>query len=281
VSDAPVRPRIEVLDPLAPRLEPPVLEVVSPPRLPVGNVALGLAGLAVVGLGLAGLSIGNFVADQFVRSAVLGWTTLAVAGLGGSLLGAGIWREIAGLLRLRAVDGLRARLSDPRTMRDAALAWLETQPEGAAVAPAVRAANDPDAILSLLRAGPVAALRARSEVLGRAAAINVFAVTAAIPSPSLDGLLVAWRGVRLVREVAALHGMRPGVAGTFSLLRRVFFSGATVAAANLAADTAMRAVLGSPLLAHVTGDVAGAGVAARRMVVLARATAASCCPVPD
>ena len=280
MSDAP-RPRIEVLDKLAPRLEAPVPDVVAVPRLPVSNIVLGLAGLAVAGLGLAGLSIGNFVADQFARSVVLGWTTLAVAGVGGGLLGAGIWREIAGLLRLRGVDGLRARLSDPHTMRDAALAWLAAQPEGAAVAPAVRAANDPDAILSLLRTGPVAGLRARSEALGRAAAINVFAVTAAIPSPSLDGLLVAWRGIRLVREVAALHGMRPGVTGTFALLRRVFFSGASVAAANLAADTAMRAVLGSPLLAHVTGDVAGAGVAARRMIVLARATASACCPVPD
>jgi putative membrane protein len=39
-------------------------------------------------------------------------------------------------------------------------------------------------------------------------------------------------------------------------------------------------VLSNPLLAHVFGDMAGAGVAARRMILLARASAAACSPVP-
>jgi putative membrane protein len=55
---------------------------------------------------------------------------------------------------------------------------------------------------------------------------------------------------------------------------------AGVMATDLAVDTLTRAVLSSPLLAHVAGDVAGGGVAARRMIVLARATAAACSPVP-
>jgi putative membrane protein len=50
-------------------------------------------------------------------------------------------------------------------------------------------------------------------------------------------------------------------------------------ATNLAVDSLTRAVLSSPLLEHIAGDVAGAGVAARRMIVLARATAAACAPL--
>jgi putative membrane protein len=53
-----------------------------------------------------------------------------------------------------------------------------------------------------------------------------------------------------------------------------------VVAADLAVNTISNAVLSSPLLQHVAGDVAGAGVAARRMIVLARVTAAACSPVP-
>ena len=68
----------------------------------------------------------------------------------------------------------------------------------------------------------------------------MFAATAAVPSPALDGLLVAWRGARLVRQVAALHGMRPGLFGTFALLRRVLFSAAGVVVADVAANTITR-----------------------------------------
>ncbi|MDE2575702.1 MAG: DUF697 domain-containing protein, partial [Rhodospirillales bacterium] len=144
----------------------------------------------------------------------------------------------------------------------------------------VTAAGDPAAIAALLRAGPVAALRRQAEALGRDAALQVVVATAAIPSPMLDGLLVAWRGVRLVRQVAMLHGMRPGLFATLALLRRTAFSAAAVAAADMAADAITRAVLSSPLAHHVAGEMAGAGVAARRMIVLARATAAACSPLP-
>ena len=100
-----------------------------------------------------------------------------------------------------------------------------------------------------------------------------------MPAPSLDALVVAWRGVRLVRQVAVLHGLRPGGLATLALLRRTVLAAATVAATDVALDTAARAAVSSPLLAHLAGDVAGAGVAARHMVVLARAAAAACSPL--
>jgi hypothetical protein len=59
------------------------------------------------------------------------------------------------------------------------------------------------------------------------------------------------------------------------------FSAAAVAGTDMALDATLRAVLSNPLLRHVAGDVAGAGVAARRMILLARATAAACSPLRE
>ena len=274
-----VRPRIEVLDAAAGRLEPDFTPAAPDVPVSAGTGALAAAGAAVLVLGLAGLSVGNFVADQFARGPALGWATLAVAAAGFGLIGASLLRELRGLLGLRTVDRLRARLADPRTQQAAARDWLATLPDGAALVPAVAAINDPDALMALLRAGPAAALRAQAEALGRAAALAAFVTTAAIPSPGVEAVLVAWRGVRLLRQVAELHGLRPGLLGTVSLVRRALLSGAVVAGTELAAGAATWALLSNPLLAHVAGDVAAGGMAARRMVVLARAADAACSPV--
>ncbi len=279
MSGEKIRPRFELEETPLERLE------VLPPSPPatgrrLGTAGLVLAGLLVLGVGLAALEIGNFIAAQFARNTALGWLTLAVAGAGFGFLGAGLWRELRGLAGLRSVEALRAALADPDTRRDAARAWLKTLPEGPALLPAIEAANDPDSILALLRAGPGTDQRARAQALGRSAATQIFALTAAVPSPALDGLAVAWRGVRLIREIAAVHGMRPGLFGSLSLLRRTAIAAAHTGVANFAADAVVRAAVSNPLLGHVAGDMAGAGIAARRMMALARAAEAACSPLP-
>jgi putative membrane protein len=282
VSEAPVRPRFELEPQPIARLEPeaPLAPVPLASQASAGGVGLAASGVALLVAGFAALQAGNFVAAQFERGPILGWLTLAVALAGFGLLGIGAWRELRGLFGLRHVDRLRAALGDPARATAAALEWLADLPEGAALAGAVRAANDPDAVLALLRAGPVATLRARADQLGRVAALQVFTVAAAVPSPALDGLLVGWRGVRLVRQIAALHGLRPGLFGTLSLLRRVAFTAATVVATDFAADVVMRSLIATPLLERLASDVNGAGLAARRMIVLARATTTACTPLP-
>lgn len=277
-------PRIEVVDEHAPRLELalPELESVPERKRGVGTVALTLAGVVVLGLGLTGLATANFVADQFARAEWLGWLTLGVAAAGFGLVGAGLWRELRGLLALGGVDRLRADLASgvPSRIQAAAVSWAAGVAEAAPMREALRSVNDPDAVLALLRAGPGEALRARADALGRQAAVQMVAGIAAMPSPALDVLLIAWRGVRLVRQVAALYGVRPGLLGTLSLLRRTALSASLVGAAEVLTNTAARAALSNPLLGHALGEMAGAGVAARRMLVLARATAAACDPVP-
>ncbi len=280
--EEPPRPRIELEEAPAERLqaEPP-LELLADPA-PSRRASLVLTGAAVLAAGIGGLSLGNFVLDQFARAAWLGWTTLGVSAVGVGMMGAGVWRDLRGVLALRHVDGLRADLAsgEARRIVSAAMEWATTVPGGPDLLPALRAVNDPDAVVSLLRAGPGQVLRAEADRLGRTAAVQVVAGIAAMPSPALDVLLVAWRGVRLVRQVAQLYGVRPGTLGTLSLLRRTANAAATVGAAEFAGNAAAHAILSNPLLAHLAGEVAGAGIAARRMVVLARAAAAACDPLP-
>jgi uncharacterized membrane protein YcjF (UPF0283 family) len=280
----PPRPRIETEAVPAPRLEPdmPVLAIAGTPDHAVGTIPLVAGGAGVLCLGLAALGTVNFVLDQFVRSPLLGGLTAAVGLIGFGLILAGIWRELRGLLAVESVDRLRAALTGPDALaaRPALRRWLARLPEGAPLAEAAAVVDEPEALRALLRAGPVAELRGKADALGRAAAVQAFAATAAIPSPAFDALIVAWRGTRLVRQVAELHGLRPGLLGTLALLRRTLLSAASVAALDLAANTLSRALLSNPLLAHVTGDVAGAGLAARRMIILARVASLACTPLP-
>jgi len=113
---------------------------------------------------------------------------------------------------------------------------------------------------------------------GSAAATT--SATAVVPSPALDGVFIAWRGLRLVREVAAIHSLRPGFAGTLRLLRRTLFEASAVAAADVAITAAVSAVTTNPLVASVVGDAATGAVAARRMVLLSRATSRACRILP-
>ena len=278
-----VVPRIEAEDLPAPRLEGVPLLADPTPRASWGMPALVLSGSAVLIVGLSGLEIGNFVSDEFARSQVLGFGALAVSGTGLGLVASGFLKEARALGSLRAVDRLRADLLGANAGRRvrAARAWVKTLPEGPALLPAIDAINDPDAVLALLRAGPAQALRTRAEALGRTAAIQAVAGIAAMPSPGLAALYIAWRGLRLVRQVAALHGLRPGLLGTLALLRRTAMSAGAVAGAEMAANAAAHAIMSNPLLQHVAGEMAGAGVAARRMVVLARAADAACSPLGE
>ncbi len=275
-------PRIEAEGARSGRLEAPELAVPVVRAARWGMPALGLAGFAVLAVGFSGLWTANFVGDEFVRGEALGWATLGVAAVGFGLLLAGVAREVSGLLGLCAVDRLRRDLAGGDAVRRAraAVEWAGGLAEGEALLPALRGANDPDAILALLRAGPEATLRAQADALGRRAALQVVAGMAATPAPALVLLLVSWRGVRLIRQVAVLYGLRPGVLGTLGLLRRTALAATAAAVVEVAVNTAAHAVLSTPLLTHLAGEMAGGAVAARRMVVLARAAAVACSPVP-
>ena len=265
----------------APRLE------AAPPLLPAAALvrrrsAPALAGMLVLGASFLVLWGAWLVSSLFDRWNVLGWLGLASLVVALALIGLGISREFRNLWALRRVDHLRAELAsgDMKRVQHAAQRWLEGLPEHTGILPALAGTDTPEAILALLRSGPGKDLEEATDVLGRSAALQSVAIVAATPSPALDVLTVGWCGVRLIRQVAALHGMRPGILGTVALLQKTALAAASVAATEIAVNAATHAVVSHPILRHLAGDVAGAGVAARRMIVLARAAAAACSPLP-
>lgn len=284
---AAARPRV-ILDEGAkptPRLDFGWDKAVAPVTLPVGrgwsSVALVGAGAALLVLGFSILEAGNFIAEQFARAAWLGGVTLAVALGGFGLVFAAIWREVRGYLALRTVDRARAALArgDAVELRAELDAWQARLPADRARAGDLGAAPI-DAIVALVEAKMLAPIAQDAAALGRAAAVQAFAVTAVSPSPAADALIFVWRGLRLVRQVAALHGFRPGIAGTIALLRRVAVDAATVAATDVAVDAAVRGLLSSKLAEHVAGEAAAGAVAARRMILLSRAADEACRVLP-
>lgn len=285
----PAGPRVifeEERDTPAPRLdfqwEQAVVPVAVPrPTLRWSGIGRAIGGLALLGGGLAALDAANFVIDQFDRGAVQGWATLGVVAGGVALLGSGLWREMRGLASIRAVDRARAAFArrDLATAKAETLRWAASVQDLASLQPAIRGAASIEELGALLQPA-LAQLEAQAQTLGRNAAVQSFAVTAISPSPGLDALVFAWRGIRLIRQVAALHGLRPGLVGTLALLRRVLQDAAMVAVTDVAVDAAARALLSNRLLEQFAGEAAAGAVAARRMLRLARVAAEACRVLP-
>ena len=272
----------------APRLDFQWEQAVVPVAAPQVPVALVRARPGGGGGGGAGPRPGGAGCGQFRRRPV---RPRAGAGLGDrgrwwsrgfGLLGSGVWREVRGLLSIRAVERARAAFAreDLPAARAEALRWAGGVAEAASLQPALRQAGSIGELRALLEGGPLLVLDHQAVALGRAAAVQSFAVTAVSPSPGLDALVFTWRGVRLVRQVAALHGLRPGLVGTVALLRRTLLDAATVAATDVAVDAAARALLSNKLLEQFAGEAAAGAVAARRMLRLARVAAEACRIVP-
>ena len=284
----PVLPRIETETARADRLEP-ALDRPAPADEPDalaatgewGMPALVLAGGTVLASGLVLFQVWVAVAALSAHSPLLGGLGLAVAATGAGLVLLGIARELRAYARIGRVDRIRRDLNghDPVRRAAAARRWLDLVGAGS-LRPALDAINDPDAVLPLLRAGAEAALRARAEARARRAAFEVVAGMAAAPAPALAVLLVSWRGLRLIRDIATIYGLRPGVFGTIALLRRTVTAATATAVTEAAVNTAAHAVLSTPLLTHLAGEMAGGAVAARRMIVLGRAASVGCSPLP-
>lgn len=258
------------------------------PRGGLGTLGLAASGIAVLLATWAGFGLASLVADQFATSPLLGWLSLAAAGAGVALLGAAVLRELRGLASLGTVDGLAALLADPSApvddVRSRALAWVRgvarRVPEAGRVIPAINAAGTAAEIAAHLRAGVAALLAAEAARIGRRAAVEGGAIVALTPSPGLDGVIALWRGLRVVREVASLHGLRPGLFGTARLMRRTISIAATTAGADLLAQTAAEGFVGAtPVVRELAAAVPGAGIAAFRLYRLAVATAAACSPL--
>ena len=231
---------------------------------------------------VAVLEFANFIASQFERAAWLGWLTVtlilpALVALAWSAI-----REWKGLSVLGDADKLRQGLlsDDLEVAKKHAHRWLGAIRASNEATMTIALANDPATLRSLLRTGPLAILNEKSDAEGRAAAFQVLAATAVSPWAGLDGLIVIWRGLRLVRRIAEIYGLRPGALGTLRIWLRITMDASAVAATDMAVTALMKAFTNSPIATALTGDAAGSALSAKRMLRLTSTVAQLCRPLP-
>ncbi|PZW51165.1 putative membrane protein [Humitalea rosea] len=262
----------------------------APPATGVGALGWIAGGLCLLLGGSLVMSMIGFAMDQMARSPTLGFVTLGVQAAAVLALGAGAGMELRAWRRLRLVDGLRLALTDPamplETARAAAIDWLDLLgarlPEVAITRQALLDCTSIAELRAMLDHRAIAPLQEQSRRAGERAGLQGAALVAIAPSPALDGLVAGVRGLVLLREVAAIHGLRPGLSVTIGLLRRVAHTALGVAAVDVAAASAADYALGAmPGVKHIAAAVPGAGLTARRLYRLALAVAEACSPRGD
>jgi putative membrane protein len=237
----------------------PALAALGRRRGPWGFALSALGALVVFA---AGVAAHDFVAGLLARNAVLGAIALALVGL--AVLAALIlaWREAGAFLRLRRLDGLRARgeaahaaadLTGARAVVQDLTRLYASRPDTAwgrsRLADRAAEVMDADALLALAEVELLAPLDAQARLAVEGAARQVALVTALVPLALADVAAALVANLAMVREIAQVYGGRSGTFGSLRLLRRVVT--ALVAAGALA------------LTDDMIGSVAGGGVLSR------------------
>ena len=260
-------PPPQEFDPALARIPAPVAEdmpPVTPPAASRGRTVL-LASVAALILVAIGLDIADLVARATAASPWLGVATAGLAALAaGALAVLGVGEALA-LIRLRRIDALRraaeqlrAGSGDPRghleRVRRLYAGRVDLAPALATLAEAVSAGHDDIEIPDLIDRHLLADIDRRAYRLVLTAARDTAAATALTPSATLDALVVLWRNLRLVRQIATLFGGRPGLIGSARLLRRML-AGIAVAGAAETGHHVLVQALGGGLAASLSTRV--------------------------
>lgn len=218
-----------------------------------------------------GIAIDRLIADLFSRADWLGTLGLTLAVLAAIALLAIVLREILGLARLGAIEGLRQRaadiiLSDDRTAGHAVVRELV-----ALTARMPRLAQgrmrlqghladiiDGRDLIQLAERDLMAPLDEEARRLVSTAAKRVSIVTAVSPRAAVDMLFVLVTALGLIRRLAALYGGRPGTLGLLRLLRHVV-SHLTLTGGMAMGDSLIQQVIGHGVAAKLSARL-GEGV---------------------
>lgn len=271
--------------------EPPLdLDSVTIPtnQKPMRSFFYATIGLLILLIGYALLSFLSFIVSMFDQNLILGGIALLVLVFGLGLIGRAVLIELRGMASLTSVTSLRAILADPRApierSRAAALTWaravaLEVEEVGRSL-PEIESAVTRDQLIGILRSAVMPWISPRVAAVGRRQAGLSFVGAAASPAPALDAFIVLWRGVVVIREVAALYGVRPGAAGMLKLLADTSLSAAATAAADAASSAVAQQFMTSAVATRLGGEAAGASMAALRILRLSRVASIACSPLP-
>jgi putative membrane protein len=239
-----------------------------------------LGGAAAFALGVVGLDAYDYTADLFARSVWLGGfftTLLALAAIGAF---GWVVREFLSLRRLARVDDLR--LEGERLMASEAHGQAEDllrkveklyrerteldRPIWRFHDQASDALNDRER-LQLFAHTVFEPIDQEAYRIVQRAGRDIGVLTALTPIGALDSLIVLVRTVAMMRAIARLYGVRPGLAATISLARRglrnIVIAGVGDLVSHAAVETAGASLL--KMLSARAGQGAVNGLLAARI----------------
>lgn len=223
----------EADDPFLAEALPPV-PVAAPRKRRFSFGKLAMTGFGVlVSLGL-GLWADRLIRDLFARYEALGYIALAALAIGLVGLFAVVAREVAGLMRLAAVQSLKEdaekalgeRRAEPARAVVAKLehilaARAETAKGRARLKETEGDIIDGPQLIGLAERELMTPLDRQARALILNASKRVSVVTAVSPRAIVDLAYVLFEVIRLVRSMADLYGGRPGSLGLLRLTRDV------------------------------------------------------------
>jgi putative membrane protein len=192
--------------------------------------ALFLAAMAALASLAASLAFARFVSDALARNDWLGWTATGIAAVGVLAALVIAAREIAGILRLSRLSGLRTdvtaalRDSDTKAERKAVSRLKDlmgSRPDLkwglARFSEHERDVRDPGDLLRLAERELLTPLDGKARQLIVKSAKRVSMVTALSPFMWAAMLFVLAENLKMLRQLAGLYGGRPGFVGSLRL----------------------------------------------------------------
>ncbi|NEJ73642.1 TIGR01620 family protein [Rhizobium phaseoli] len=238
-------------------------------RTSFGKIAAGAFGI-LLSLGL-GLWTDSLIRDLFTRADWLGYVALAVLAVGILAVFALVIRETLGMMRLAAVQAIKAeaeaamvetRPAKSRAVVGRLITLLSANPETSKGRATLKATEgeviDPPHLIALAERELLAPLDRKARALIVNASKRVSIVTAVSPRAVVDLLYVLYEAVRLIRAMAELYGGRPGTLGMFRLLRDVL-AHLAVTGSIAVGDSLVQQVLGHGLASKLSARL-GEGV---------------------
>jgi putative membrane protein len=239
---------------------------------------LGVAGVLL--LFAIGLDTYGFVRDQYRDHPLLGLTALvlvtAVVAAAAGLLAT----ELRNLRRLKAIASLREQGSGllARGGAGEAASYLgavsalyaersDLQPGLGAFATLSHEYHDDRDLIRIFSDRVIQPLDERAYAIVVRYAREAALMTALSPMALLAAVLMLWRNVHMIREIAALYGGRPGLSASLVLTRDVLAGVAFAGASDVLADSTAE-VLGGSLVSLFSAQVAqgiGNGVMTARI----------------
>ena len=255
------------------------------------GVALGVSMVLLIA-GTVAIDAALWLSDLFARSLWLGAAATALVGGVVVALGGFIGGEYRNLLRLRSAQAIReqgylltqatGRFEGRGFMNDL-LRLTSGNPTGRALCDQYRDAiadtHDDREAMQLFERIVLRPLDEAAYAAVRRAARDTAIGASVSPVAGIDALIVLWRSLRMVREVAQVYGLRPTRLSVLALVRRMFVTATFAVTADVVGDV-LGAHLGGRLAGLLSGKLAEGVYAGVRTARLGLLAVEQCRPLP-